>query len=92
MLQKNNFMTFGVFPVFLDQRTVIDNCIIEAESAGEVVCFIPISFQNTTGNSNSCRSEGNPAEGFGSRICTALFLCQGSCKYGRIHDRQYSKR
>ena len=35
---------------------------------------------------------GNPAEGFGSRICTALFLCQGSCKYGRIHDRQYSKR
>jgi len=39
-----------------------------------------------------CRAEGNPAEGFGSRICTALFLCQGSCKYGRIHDRQYSKR
>ena len=31
-------------------------------------------------------------KGFGSRICTALFLCQGSCKYGRIHDRQYSKR
>ena len=23
---------------------------------------------------------------------TALFLCQRSCKYGRIHDRQYSKR
>ena len=29
---------------------------------------------------------------FGSRICTAIFLCKGSCKYGRIHDRQYSKR
>ena len=28
----------------------------------------------------------------GSRICTALFLCKGSCKYGRLHDRQYSKR
>ena len=33
-----------------DQRAVINHCIIEAKSAGKVVCFISISFQNTARN------------------------------------------
>ena len=30
------------------------------------------------------QAEGNTAEGFGSRICTALFLCQGSVSYTHL--------
>ena len=32
------------------------------------------------------RHERHGAEGSGSCLCAALFLCKGSCEYGRFYD------